>query len=471
MTNRVEGAFAGSMGGQACVVRTGDSRLSLQEWVSRCLPAGDYRRIVIKPNWVHHEVMPEFPIRALVTSPVVIEAVIEACLAKYPGVEKISIGDVPLQSCDFERLVAQSGVDKLAAKYAGVKTPEIAFQDWRRERVFVQKGFLVHASGGAWGDPQGYREVELDSVSHLEPVSRDRPEFGVSDYPSAEMRSHQAAGRHRYLIAGSVLAADLIVNLPKMKTHQKAGITGALKNLVGCNGEKAYLAHYVKGRPCDGGDEFPPDVPVVVRLQARLREVLQKRSRLLFSLLRPGWLALKKIGGIRTTGTPENLGGRFYQAAGSWYGNDTIWRMVYDLNRIIRYASAEGGALAETPQRKCVAILDGLVAGEGNGPLQPLPVDAGVMVAAENPFLVDFVMSRLMGFDWRKIPVLNHHREFGGEWGDFDPETVEIIVNDKPCRGVREVAPLRSFLPPPGWLGRMDWNGHRALLDQGEGLS
>ena len=76
-----------------------------------------------------------------------------------------------------------------------------------------------------------------------------------------------------------MLAADLIVNLPKMKTHQKAGVTGALKNLVGCNGEKAFLVHYLKGRPCDGGDEFPPDVPWAVRLQVLGRAGRYRRVR------------------------------------------------------------------------------------------------------------------------------------------------------------------------------------------------
>ncbi len=440
-----------------CVIRRGDSP-PLTAWVADILPDGNFKRIVIKPNWVHHEVSPDFPIRALVTSPEVIEAAIEACLMKYPGVEKISVGDVPLQSCDFERLLDQSGTNRLVQKYGHYRKPEITFQDWRRERFKMKCGYLVPSFEGSFGDPCGYREVVLDGRSHLEPISGRRVRFGVSDFSAEEMKSKQGVGRHRYLIAGSVLEADLIVNLPKMKTHQKAGITGALKNLVGCNGEKAYLAHYIKGRPCDGGDEFPPDTTWIVRLQARTREGVQKRSRLLFTLLRPVWLVIKRLWGIRTHGAEGNLGGRFYQAAGSWYGNDTIWRMVFDLNCIIRYAKAGGGELAGTPQRTCVSILDGLVAGEGNGPLQPLPVEAGVMIASENPFLADVVMSRLMGFDWRKIPSLNHHRDFKGEWGGFDPDDIEIRENSSCLRGVMALQPLCVFKTPPGWRGHLELN-------------
>jgi uncharacterized protein (DUF362 family) len=428
----------------------------LADWVAQALPAGDFRQIVIKPNWVYHEVSPDFPIRALVTSSAVIEAAIEACLARYSRVERIAVGDVPLQSCDFDLLAAQAGVDKLVRQYARYQTPAITFQDWRRERFALRRGFLVPSPGGTFGDPRGYREVAVDGLSFLEPVSHRRAGFGISDFPGERLRSRHGTGRHRYLIAGSVLEADLVVNLPKMKTHQKAGITGALKNLVGCNGEKAYLVHYVKGRPQEGGDEFPPDVSWAVRAQARTREALQGRSRLIFELLRPGWLVMKRLWGIRTHATRENLGGAFYQAAGGWHGNDTIWRMVYDLNRLVRHAPDRGGALAETPQRAYVSILDGLVAGEGNGPLQPLPVEAGVMVASQNPFLVDFAMSRLMGFDWRKIPLLHHHREFGGEWGGIDPDNVEILTNGGPLRGLGQLQPVRTFLPPPGWRGRLE---------------
>jgi hypothetical protein len=364
--------------------------------------------------------------------------------------------------------MTQSGLEPLAAKYARLRKPEITFRDWRRERFTLRHGFMVPSSTGSFGDPCGYREVILDTASHLEPISHRGGGFGVSDYSTAALHSRQGVGRHRYLIAGSVLEADLIINLPKMKTHQKAGITGALKNLVGCNGEKAYLVHYVKGRPCEGGDEFPPDVPWTVRCQVRVRERVQRKSRVLFSLLRPGWLVMKRLCGIQTQGTPDHLGERFYQAAGGWHGNDTIWRMVYDLNRLIRDAPAEGGALADTPQRACVSILDGLVAGEGNGPLQPLPVEANVMVASENPFLVDLAMSRLMGFDWRKIPSLSHHSDFSGEWGRFDPDGIEIRMNGETRTGVTSLDPIRVFMPAPGWRGFLELDTHKQ--EAGEAL-
>ncbi len=415
-------------------------------WIAAQLPSGDYRKIVLKPNWVQHEVSPDFPIRALVTSAAIIDATIRACLEKYPHAEQILVGDVPLQGCDFDLMLMQSGADLVAKNFADYKSPKIVFRDLRRERFELRNGFLTEIRTGGFGDPAGYREIVLDEKSLLEPVSASRERFRVSDYDIKRIQSSHRHGHHRYLFSGSVLAADLFVNLPKMKTHQKSGITGALKNVVGCNGEKAFLVHYLKGRPQNGGDEFPPDIAWPIELQVRVREALQKKSRAAFAALQPAWRAMKKLYGIRTEGTRENLGGKFYLAAGAWHGNDTIWRMVYDLNRIIRFAPADGGTLRDTPQRAYIAILDGIIAGEGNGPLQPLPVQSGILAASDNPFTLDLAMARLMGFDREKIPLLSHRTEFGN-WSAIDDATLAKIDF---------LAPVKTFVAAPGWRGHIE---------------
>lgn len=71
------------------------------------------------------------------------------------------------------------------------------------------------------------------------------------------MRRHHAEARHEYLLANSVLDADLVINVPKLKTHIKAGVTAALKNLIGINGHKEYLPHHTNGCPASGGDQYP----------------------------------------------------------------------------------------------------------------------------------------------------------------------------------------------------------------------
>ena len=426
-------------------------------FVARNLPEGVYRRIVVKPNWVKHAEQAEFPIEALVTGTRLIEAVIEACIAKYSGLEKISVGDVPLQICDWAALIAQTGVDKLMEKYRGSSAPVVQFLDLRRERWMLKDGFMELDSAHP-GDPSGYSEVVIDHTSLLEEVSHNAGSFRVSDYDPTETVSVHRKGVHRYLIAKTVLEADLFINLPKMKTHQKTGITGALKNLVGINGSKAHLVHHQLGFPSQGGDEFPEDVSRWIYWQARLRERFQKKSKVVFKALKKGWELVKRVRGIKTIGTKENLGGSFYVGSGSWYGNDSIWRMVYDLNMIILFAHADGGKLRAEPQRTVLSIMDGLIAGEGNGPLQPLPVTATALLASRNPFLIDFAMAKLMGFDVRKIRLLDHYRRFPfAPFTEFEPARFPVMLNGvRSENGLDALPVIHRFIPSPGWRGHIE---------------
>jgi uncharacterized protein (DUF362 family) len=441
----------------SCCVHRANGVLDYHSLCADVLPDRSFSHIAIKPNWVKHQENPAFPIEAMVTSSDLIEAVVDVCLERYPTVRRITVGDVPLQSCDWNLLVRQAGIDRLINKYGKYTTPRIEFLDLRRERCRLQGGFMVSTSDDSHGDPRGYQEVTLDRDSQLEAISGSSSRFRVSDYDPQETASSHRSGYHRYLIARSALDCDLFINLPKMKTHQKAGITGALKNLVGINGNKAFLVHHRYGSAKVGGDEFPPDIARVIVLQNRLRDMVQNRSRVSFRALRAGWRVLRRLAGIHVEGTGENLNRKFYIGSGSWYGNDTVWRMIYDLNRIIRYARSSDGQIDTLPQRDYVAILDGVIAGEGNGPLQALPVSLGILAASQNPFLLDTVMAQLMGFDPAKIPMLARRRDFADPvWGDFDENTVPVLLNDKVHTGIRSLPVLHRFRPSPGWRGHIE---------------
>ena len=78
-------------------------------------------------------------------------------------------------------------------------------------------------------------------------------------------------GRNEYLLSETVLSADLVVNLPKLKTHKKTGVTLALKNLVGINGDKNLLPHHCVGSPDAGRRRVPG--------RRRARPAAQRRDR------------------------------------------------------------------------------------------------------------------------------------------------------------------------------------------------
>lgn len=409
------------------------------------------KRIVLKPNWVLHESDPSFPIRALVTDARVIRAAIQACLELFPKVDSILIGDCPLQSCEWPKMCQQSGLSAVIEHFQKTEPNRVKFRDLRRE-VFHKdsSGFMI-PSDTEHGDPEGYREVCLGARSHLEPISDQADRFAVNDYTSSVTRSNHKLGDHRYLVSQSVLNSDLFINLPKWKSHAKSGLTCALKNLVGINGDKAYLPHFRRGAPKWGGDEYTDESRWLYWAQTTLRESLQKRSQWAFRLLKPGWELIKRMRGMETKlRSGDARPKEFYTAGGAWYGNQTIWRMIYDLNLIIQCVSAKG-ELLDRPARTYFCIVDGLISGEGNGPLEPLPKETHWLSFGNDPFEIDASLAWFMGFDPMHLPIVSQRESFlGPNWGDFDLARLNVEVDHQPVSLMDSPINLQ-FVPPPGW--------------------
>src|SRR5947208_7341866 len=140
--------------------------------------------------------------------------------------------------------------------------------------------------------------------------------------------------------------------------------------------------------------------------------------------------------------------------AGSWYGNDTLWRTILDLNKIARYAD-KSGRIHETPQRRYFCIVDGIFSGEGDGPLRPTTRHDGLLLAGANPVLIDLVVCWLIGIDPEGVRQVH--------WA-FDVKRYHLISGS--CEGfagspqmfVRSnVWPLPNlaYKLPPAWEGHV----------------
>jgi hypothetical protein len=144
--------------------------------------------------------------------------------------------------------------------------------------------------------------------------------------------------------------------------------------------------------------------------------------------------------------------------------------MIIDLNGILLYAEPDGtlreGRLSQA--KRYLAIVDGILAGEGNGPMSPDPVAAGLMVAGFNPVAVDTVCAILMGFDYRKIPAVARAWEVQGyPLVDFGPEAVSCVSNVSEWNGSLhhlEQAPHLGFKPHFGWRGHIEREAHTNAL-------
>ena len=145
-----------------------------------------------------------------------------------------------------------------------------------------------------------------------------------------------------------------------------------------------------------------------------------------------------------------------FYPSGGWHGNDTIWRTVDDLNRLLFFYDQNTGRLGHERQRRFFALVDGIVAMEGNGPLRGMAKPCGVLLAGADPLAVDVVAATLMGFRWQRIPLLRGAMAYSGvlRYSDFSGDASEfnILSNAEGWQSLKMLeATHLSFIPPAGW--------------------
>jgi len=171
--------------------------------------------------------------------------------------------------------------------------------------------------------------------------------------------------------------------------------------------------------------------------------------------LRVPWLGTLGLRGARRAGKRLLGSSDVTIRNGNWSGNDTTWRMSLDLNRALLFGNSDG-RIVPGRRRKYIAIVDGIVSGEGNGPISPKKVSAGVLLSSTDPAAVDAVAARLMGFDIAQLPIVReafarHELPISdGTIDDVRVSQVDAVGNV----GLQEVRPAigRSFEPHFGWL-------------------
>ena len=131
--------------------------------------------------------------------------------------------------------------------------------------------------------------------------------------------------------------------------------------------------------------------------------------------------------------------------AAGWYGNDTVWRMVLDLNLIAIYGKSDG-TLADVPQRTLYTLCDGIIGGQGNGPLSPGPVASGFIAFSNNSYAMDVVAGKLFRLNIDRIPLLKVANKL---IQDID---LKLVIDGKEST-IRDLEDIStSVLMPPGWV-------------------
>lgn len=324
-------------------------------------------RVFIKPNWVASRWRASCPhqddLYCVITHPAVIEAVADRAALALQGRGEIIIADNPSIDADFEELMQKTGIRRLEKKY----DVPCHIYDLRplvcpSLEVYGKKECMVKQPG----DPNGEYKVNLGKDSLLYEV--DSTLFrGVFDEREETVAAHTGECQ-LYTYSNSLYSSDVYISIPKLKTHQKVGATLNLKGLVGSITQKNQLVHWRIGSPETGGDEYPNQESLLAAQQAKVTH------------------------------------------RGAWPGNDTIWRMVADLYQ----------GLLKKSDRRYFTIIDGIMAGDGQGPFCPNANYSATLMGGEDLLYTDIAAVRYMGIDPNKIKYLSYFIQRDGLCLDTD---------------------------------------------------
>ncbi|MBU1911921.1 MAG: DUF362 domain-containing protein [Candidatus Omnitrophica bacterium] len=381
--------------------------------------------VLLKPNFMRH-FNERGGAKGLITHGSVIRAAVDYVYIALKGKGRIIVADGPMDDADFGKIANLTGLYEIRRFYKEKAGFDIEVCDLRQEKV-IKKGEEIIHRDKLIGDPLGYSVVDLGGLSAFKKDKLDYKSFRGSECKVDVMNLHHNEKRDEYLISNTFLSADVIINLPKMKTHKRAGVTLALKNIVGITGDRNWLPH--SSEPAAGNNKNK------LSLKDRVKKFLIN----IINLAKPLRDTLRQIAGV-TEATVH---------AGNWYGNDIIWRTILDLGHITK-CSDKNGKITKNEQRKCFVIVDGIVGGEADGPTNPTPKPCGVLAAGFEGLKVDMTVTRVMGFDPMKVPKFKNI--------NTGPRDINCVSNIKDWNGniFDFTGRYLDFKPHYGWKGHIE---------------
>ena len=419
--------------------------------------------VVVKPNFVSDRHWNNGDLFSVITHPSVIRAVVDYCYIALKGVGEIIIADSPVPECDFNSLLNATRLQSISSLYKKQLSFDVKILDLR---PYYWGNSLESNRQELPGDPLGYATVNLKENSTLSHLNSRK--FWSTNNNREETAKYHNNKTHKYLISQTILSADCVILLPKLKVHRKVGVTLNAKSLVGTVGNKQCLPHFRMGTPVEGGDSIPDNpntkVRAFLKVKSIISDILSKntatekmKTSLMHRLHKNNLLSTISINSFMkdTLHSHANTENRTLQFnGGSWQGNDTAWRMVADLYHIFFFADKKGNMNLE-PKRNVFSIVDGITGGDGDGPLSPTSKRCGIILGGLNPIAVDLVAARLMGIDYNRLKlyqeILNSSKWTILSMSEIsqikiesnDPKYADILKDDR--QGY-----LR-FEPPLGW--------------------
>ncbi len=309
----------------------GTSRNPLQSIIKR----GD--TVLIKPNLIDH-------LPGSYTRPEVVRPMIDMAVAG--GAARICVADAGINFIETEQVLDATHYSEmvrcLQRRHPAIKIEALNLNKLPRWRwVFLGEDSSFYNSG--------YRDDEI-AFDYGKPLL-NHPYYLTVDRLGRTPRGKSAGC---YAISDDVLNADVVINMPKMKTHWTMLATLSMKNLVGCT-----MASTYDHQAGDGAN------------LARIPHCHVRKT--------------------------------------NYFENDIAVRVLQDLHKIILYCDKHG-RLKKRKQRQYLTVIDGIEAMERSQ--TTLYEQKGkrrmnrVVLAGQDPVSTDMVACRVMGYDYRQIPVL-----------------------------------------------------------------
>lgn len=408
-------------------------------------------KVFVLCNFVYHrrgsESQAEF--FAKCTHGSVLRALLDYVLLAAGKQGQVFFGNASLQSCNWSKVLNDTGAAKVLEFYSNYndKKTKLDGVDLRLHIAYRDRiGRISSSSCRDDSDSSVKIDMKEDSLLDVFYAFRQEPKFRVSDYDPERIESHHAKGKHIYVLNKTILDSDVIISVPKLKTHEKVCITGGLKGCVGAIGHKDCLAHHRFGPPSMGGDEYPQE-NLLLKWRSQFHDFAnQSKIGFFGNFLRVVDKTTRELS--RVVGYNQN---------GNWHGNDTAWRMALDIARILEYADCSG-KMQEQKQRRHLVFSDGIIGGQGNGPLSPAPIHRGFLGFCDDVAVADFINCLVMGYDPKRVPLVNEaFSSMRYSLTQCLPRHLSVVFNNT-------IVPLATipshfeqrFIPPDGWANRME---------------
>lgn len=420
-------------------------------------PLGEFinpgNTVLIKPNLVKdiNEALPNQRegMDCLITHPSIVRVIFDYVYIALDGRGKIIVADAPVQGCDFERLKRVTGYGKLFQYFEQkqTKSMEIIVADLR-ETIAKRNGSMT-VQNENMKKKFDSTVIDLADKSYFKDIQK-KNRLRVTMYTGDETVRHHINGKNEYCISNAALEADVIISIPKPKTHRIAGYTAALKNMIGVCARKEYLPHHRKGAKTENnfGDEYENRDVFLKWLNSIVTDIINWGNRASLKKVVKSFQELSyKI--QKQIDTRENNWKKF----GMWHGNDTIWRTILDINYIINYAD-KMGKIQPNKQRKILYFGDMVVCGDHEGPLMPKYKKVGGILFSSNPIAFDLFVVKIMGFDYSFFPTLKNSTKmrFRKTLGFFSEKEYEMVSNKPDFNGkISKIKTNFDFVPTSGW--------------------